>query len=247
MNSNVSTERQQAPLVFVVDDLWPNVKIVTRMLEKAGFRSDYCQSGEEALQQIPEKQPDLILLDIMMPGMDGFEVCKKLKENPDTRETPIIFLTAKASDEDIVHGFESGAVDYVTKPFKSTELKARVRTHIELKNTNEKLQRSYQQLKASQSRIIELERKNSVLAMVATANHELNQPLTVLKVNFDLLKMSLRKSTLSEEQINYIKKISNSIDDVQKRLQKFRESLNFRIEKYSENTDMVVFDEKKDH
>ncbi len=86
---------------------------------------------------VRELEPDLILLDIMMPGMDGLEVCRKLKGMDETRETPVIFLTAKTETEDIVRGFEAGGVDYITKPFQAVELLARVKTHLELKKARE--------------------------------------------------------------------------------------------------------------
>jgi CheY-like chemotaxis protein len=93
--------------------------------------------GQVALDMIAERKPDLVLLDIMMPGLDGFSTCKMIKQNPETCDIPVIFLTAKVDTEDIVKGFELGAADYVTKPFNSSELIARVKTHLELKKNRD--------------------------------------------------------------------------------------------------------------
>ena len=99
----------------------------------SGYEVGMASDGHKALEFIKNKHPDLILLDILMPGMDGFEVCEKIKLNLLTKHIPIIFLTAKTSTEDIVRGFKVGGVDYVTKPFNGEELIARVNTHIEMK------------------------------------------------------------------------------------------------------------------
>ncbi len=126
------------PHILVVDDEPVNLQIMRFILK------DYCQAafatgGAKALELVEKIRPDLILLDVMMPEMDGFEVCTRLKANPETLDIPVIFLTAKSQTEDIVQGFSVGAVDYVTKPFRKEELLARVRTHIRLRETEEAL------------------------------------------------------------------------------------------------------------
>jgi len=118
--------------VLVVDDNLENIQVVMNILSREGYELSYATSGKEALGQIQHTAYDLILLDIMMPGMDGYTVCRELKDSPETEEIPIIFLTAKSDTESIVKGFETGGVDYVTKPFNSLELLSRVRTHLEL-------------------------------------------------------------------------------------------------------------------
>jgi diguanylate cyclase (GGDEF)-like protein len=115
------------PWVLVVDDEEPIRKIVTFQLEKAGYEVYACADGEEALRKVAERQPDLILLDVMMPSMDGYEVCKRLKSNYQTSHIPIIMVTAKSELENRLQGFEDGANDYITKPFAITELLVRVK------------------------------------------------------------------------------------------------------------------------
>lgn len=126
-------------LVLVVDDNPQNLQVLGPMLEKKGYDVAFATSGEQALEFASGEKPDLVLLDIMMPGMDGYQVCERLKKEKTTASIPVIFLTAKSDTDDIVRGFEAGGVDYVTKPFNSAELLARVKTHLELKNAREEI------------------------------------------------------------------------------------------------------------
>ncbi|MEZ5874773.1 MAG: adenylate/guanylate cyclase domain-containing protein [Hyphomicrobiales bacterium] len=123
---------QQRKLVLIVDDTPTNVAVVSGVL-KDSFRTKVATNGEKALAIAtgPER-PDLILLDVMMPGMDGYEVCRRLKDNPVTRDVPIIFLTAKTEEVDEEKGFDVGAVDYIHKPFSAPIVMARVRTQLAL-------------------------------------------------------------------------------------------------------------------
>lgn len=126
-------------VVLVVDDTEQNLSVVGNILLENDYEIQLVTSGEEAFESLNEIIPDLILLDVMMPGMDGHEVIRRLKSDDRYKEIPVIFLTAKVETEDVVKGFELGAVDYVTKPFRKAELLARVRTHIKLKNTENDL------------------------------------------------------------------------------------------------------------
>lgn len=129
----MSSEGIQAPRVLIVDDVPMNVQVVASLLSKEDYQLAAAVNGEQALAAVREDPPDLVLLDVMMPGMDGFEVCRRLKGDARTVDIPVIFLTARAEEEDLVKGFELGAVDYVNKPFTPSELLARVRTHLALK------------------------------------------------------------------------------------------------------------------
>ena len=120
-------------LVLAVDDKPQNLQFLGKLLSDNGYEVGLAQSGSQALNFVKKDEPDLILLDIMMPEMDGYEVCRTLKTDVGARHIPVIFLTAKTDAEDVVKGFESGGVDYVTKPFNAAELLARIKTHIELK------------------------------------------------------------------------------------------------------------------
>ncbi len=119
--------------ILIVDDDPVNMQLLEDLLNENGYRVDASSDGKSALEFIENESPDLILLDVMMPGLDGYEICEKLKSNIETKHIPVIFLTAKNDVEDVVRGFKVGGVDYVSKPFNSEELIARVNTHIEIK------------------------------------------------------------------------------------------------------------------
>lgn len=231
-----------SPLILIVDDGPANIKMLEILLKTENYKTVAATSGAQALEIVKDIIPDLILLDVMMPGMDGFQTCKRFKESEATQNIPIIFLSAKTEADDIVQGFKMGAVDYITKPFNRIELLARVNTHVELKRSREDLTRSYMDLKNSQEKIIELERRNSILAMVATANHEINQPLTVLSGSLYLLEESLAHSNLSATQLEYIKKMHESIRKIQEILEKFRNAQTLRFEQYAGNSKIIIFD-----
>ena len=128
-------------LILVVDDIADNLRVVGDMLEGEGYGVTFAISGRQALERIDTARPDLVLLDLMMPEMDGLQVCQILKANADYTEIPIIFLTASHERQNLLKAFDLGAVDYITKPLYLPELLARVRTHLELKQAKEKLDR----------------------------------------------------------------------------------------------------------
>ena len=119
--------------VLIVDDTLKNIQVLGTVLKRKGFNILVAQNGKQALKLAKSSPPDLILLDVMMPEIDGFETCKQLKKGETTKDIPVIFLTAKVEETDIVKGFEMGGVDYITKPFNPSELLARVDTHLTLR------------------------------------------------------------------------------------------------------------------
>jgi adenylate cyclase len=122
--------------ILVVDDTSANIQAVTAILREHGYQISVATNGRQALSVLERVRPDLILLDVLMPEMDGFEACRRIKHNPAYQDIPIIFLTSKTDATDIVRGFELGAVDYVPKPFNAYELLARVNTHLTLDRLN---------------------------------------------------------------------------------------------------------------
>jgi len=132
--------------ILIVDDIPENLQILSNILYDCGLEISFATDGKMALESIAYNKPDLILLDVAMPEMDGFEVCRKLKTDEHTKDIAIIFLTARSQIEDIVKGFELGAVDYITKPFNSSELVSRVSTHLELKWSRDLIQKQNREL-----------------------------------------------------------------------------------------------------
>ena len=130
-------ELQRNSNVLIVDDVPDNLSLLSNILEEMNIDVEIASSGQKALRMIENRKPDLILLDISMPEMDGFEVCNRLKADTKFSNIPIIFLTARTEIQDIIKGFKLGAVDYVTKPFNTSELISRVETHLELKKSRD--------------------------------------------------------------------------------------------------------------
>jgi len=127
--------------ILIVDDEPNNLDVLRDCLTEAGFKVPVIESGETALELVEHIKPDLILLDVMMPGMDGFETCRRLKQNEATKDTPVIFITAiKTESIDKIKGFEIGAVDYITKPFQAVEVIARVNKHLTIRNLQKQLE-----------------------------------------------------------------------------------------------------------
>lgn len=155
-------------LILIVDDLPENLQVLAGSLKTEGYEILAANNGPRALALVRNRKPDLILLDIMMPDMDGFAVCQKLKEDPESADIPIIFLTARNETKDLLQGFEMGAVDYVTKPFKTPELLARVRTHLELKHSRDLFATYNRQLEKISAHLRKLnEDKNRFLSIVS--------------------------------------------------------------------------------
>lgn len=125
-------------VVLIVDDVTDNIRVLGNMLKNRGYTVIPATSGQQAINIARDRKPDLILLDIQMPEMDGYHTCETIKSDPQMHDIPVIFLTARHDPEDIVRGFEIGGVDYITKPFNSTELFARVSVHIELKKIRDR-------------------------------------------------------------------------------------------------------------
>jgi two-component system sensor histidine kinase/response regulator len=157
--------------ILIVDDVPANLKVLTSMLTEQGYQVRPAINGQVALTAVRETPPDLILLDIVMPGMDGYEVCERLKADEQTRDIPIIFISALDATGDKVNAFTAGGVDYVPKPFQVEEVLARINTHLTLRN----LQRSLQE------QIAELD------AFAHTVAHDLKNPLTAIIGYSDLL------------------------------------------------------------
>ena len=138
--------------VLMVDDTPANIDVLRKVLAPEGYRLSFANSGEKALKIAQRNQPDLILLDVMMPGIDGFETCRRLKADPKTEAIPVIFITAKTDTQDLMEGFSLGAVDYVTKPFKQEEICARVRSHLHTRLLMKKHLQLLQQIRVSETR-----------------------------------------------------------------------------------------------
>ncbi len=147
---------QGSGVILAVDDEPVSLKLLLAFLERHGYTVVVATGGEDALARVKEAQPDLILLDIMMPVLDGYETCRAIKAQAETAEIPVIFVTALTNLSDKVKGFEVGGVDYVTKPFQHEEVLARINTHINLANLRKELESKNRQIKAALDEIRKL-------------------------------------------------------------------------------------------
>lgn len=170
--------------LLIVDDNPHNIQILATMLSQQNYSLSFAQNGQMALKLIAQQDFDLILLDIQMPDINGFEVCERLKANPQTADIPVIFITATVGSEHIIRGFKLGAVDYINKPLEQFEIQARVRTHLELKRTRDQLQKQNQELS-------QLNREKSRLLEIVS--HDLRTPLTVIVSGLEWLKRQAQK------------------------------------------------------
>ena len=140
--------------ILIVDDTEANIDVLMEALGE-NYEISVATDGETALEAVAFESPDLILLDVIMPGIDGFETCRRLKENPETQKIPVIFITAKRETDDIVKGFQVGGVDYIPKPFQQDEVLARVRTHLQLEALKKQQEKLAQELKRSHQELLE--------------------------------------------------------------------------------------------
>ena len=188
-------QKNQDTLVLIVDDTPKNIQLIGSILMEHEYRISVAKNGKEALKVVKDVKPDLILLDIMMPEMNGFETCEHLKDSQETRDIPVIFLTAKIESEDIVKAFELGAVDYVIKPFNAKELLVRINTHLELKFAHEKIKKSEQELRMVNAEII-------------AQRDEIEAQRDQLVVQRDLVVSQKQKIT---DSINYAQRIQSAV------------------------------------
>ena len=178
------TGRNQS--ILIVDDNPANIQILNETL-CASHHIFFATNGLDALAIAETEKPDLILLDIMMPEMDGYEICRRLKEEMRTCEIPVIFVTAMDDVEDEAKGLEMGAVDYIIKPVSAPIVKARVKSHLELVEKSNELKKAYVDLKATQSQMLQNEKMASIGQLAAGVAHEINNPIGFIASNLGSL------------------------------------------------------------
>lgn len=187
----MSTDLPEKATILAVDDKPENLKVLIEYLAHSGFELMIAQSGEEALKHVKKVIPDLILLDVLMPGIDGFETCRWLKADKKTQEIPVIFMTALTETMDKVKGFELGAVDYLTKPLQHEEVLARINTHLSIKKYQSKILEQNELLQQKNTQLIEANAsKEKFFSIIA---HDLKSPVNTLLTYSEVLSQNFDK------------------------------------------------------
>jgi len=205
--------------ILVVDDEIKNIQLGINILKKnSAYNLIFATNAAETFQRVLDYEFDLILLDIIMQPLDGFEVCKQLKANPNTQDIPIIFLTAKTDEESILKAFKLGGVDYITKPFNEKELEARVNTHIQLKALQDNL---HEENEKKDKILLQQSKMNAIGEMIDYLADQWRQPLSIVSANASAIQIQMQLDNLTNEAIlNYSNEIiqrtnrlSSVIDD----------------------------------
>jgi DNA-binding response OmpR family regulator len=187
--------------ILAIDDNPDNVFLLQDRLEREGFEVVKAYSGEMGIQKALEDKPDLILLDVMLPGISGYDVCKTISAKEQTKMIPIILLTALTDADNIKEGLQSGAFDYIKKPFNKIELIARIHSALRFSEMNKYF--------------LEIEKIRTFAATVVTANHEIKQPLTLISLSVAAIRRELTKENISTDVISKrVEFIENAARDI---------------------------------
>lgn len=238
---------QEKQFILIVDDNSTNLSVLSQALKIAGYKVRVAVDGETALSILEKSDiapnkiplPELILLDVQMPGIDGFETCRRIKANPATNAIPVIFMTALADAESKVKGLSLGAVDYITKPFEQDEVIARVNIHWRLKQLTDNLEQQVKErtaaLQQAQVQVVQREKLSALGQLVAGVAHEINNPLTFLVSNIEPAKEYL--ADISEVLSLYKKYYPEPASDIALKISEV--DLEFALEDFSNLLDSM--------
>lgn len=215
--------------ILIVDDAPDVLKILQADLEKSGFRADATLSGEEALRLIEAEPPDLLLLDLIMSGMDGYEVIQKIRENETTNHLPIIVITALQDIGGKLRALDLGADDLLQKPFDHTELLTRIKTHLRIAALQEilherasELASANKALKDAQEKLVQNKKLEAMIELVGAINHEMNQPFTVIIGQAQLVMDTLSCDHPAFHRLEAIRQNTEKLAEIVKKLENLK-------------------------
>jgi len=211
--------------ILVVDDDTVMSNVIRKILEEKGYKTFHALSGKIAFDMIKTVMPDVILMDVLMPGMDGFEVCRQIKNNPHTKHIPVIFITVKSDTDDMVEGFKTGCVDYITKPFRKEDICSRVKTHLYTVYLRKEVEKQFL--------------LKGVVEMAGATAHELNQPLSVILGNIQLMLLNMDEKEPKFKTLNLIQKQTEKMADI---IRKITNITRYEAKEYVEGYSIVDID-----
>jgi len=205
--------------ILIIEDNPANLSVLFNLLNEAGFEVLVALDGEKAIKSAEEGQPDIILLDVILFGIDGFETCRRLKASEKTKDIPVIFMTALTRTVDKVKGFELGAVDYITKPIEPEEVLSRIKTHLTIQQLQQDLQMKNEEVQASLERERELNKLKS--RFISIASHEFRTPLSTILFSNGLL----RRYNQRIPNQDMAKEMGEELESIEKSVKKMTETL----------------------
>jgi signal transduction histidine kinase len=243
------SEAEKSTLILIVDDIPKNIQLLGNILANNGYHVAVATSGKQALSIIQKRMPDLVLLDVMMPEMDGFEVCQRIKENDSFKGIPVIFLTAKHDVDDKVRGFEVGGADYITKPFETAEVLARVQMQLQLKAARDMVVRYNQELEkiveARTEALIRAERHAAFSLLIQGIVHNLRNPLNAISGALQLIEMEEKNAAgylQNNGAANFPEKLTQSCE----KISRFRRVAYSGVEKLMEMINSLMAKSRSD-
>ncbi len=225
--------------ILIVDDEKTNLKLLSAILTPEGYGILTAESGQEALDIVKKEDPDLLLLDIMMPEMDGYEVCRRLKADKQTRIIPVIMVTALTDKKDKIKAAEAGADEFISKPVDRTELKVRVKSLLRIKQYHEELIESFRELEVQNKKLRELEHMKEELTHMVI--HDIKNSL--FEMSFILQLFMKYKKIFNEKQINFLKIGIDNCDHMKAMIQNILDIYKMQEGKFSLNKELTYLDE----
>lgn len=225
--------------ILIVDDEKTNLKLLSAILAPEGYRLITAESGMQALEVVKKEKPDLLLLDIMMPEMDGYEVCRRIKSKKETRIIPVIMVTALTDKKDKVKAAEAGADEFISKPVDRTELQVRVRSLLRIKQYQEELLASYNELEAQNKKLRELEHMKEELTHMVI--HDIKNSL--FEMSFILQLFMKYKRIFNERQINFLKIGIDNCEHMKSMIQNILDIYKMQEGRFTLNRELTYLDD----